>query len=181
MPEPEHFQSWSWYDAFRSCIITLSSWQLSPSESRTCKVSTAEKYSEKSFFPTIYRAECQKRKLSRSFRTQRGQHCTQGHKIKIIKRIKFNNQSTKFEFLWKEKISFIYLKLFSKYSTTIDLIWTYFIAWSFCKRISHKFWKLRTPSPAQHYNNPIKWTKWKGHKINILNFHCTCHSIDILY
>ena len=27
------------------------------------------------------------------------------------------------------------------------LIWTYFIAGSFCKRIGHKFWKPRTPSP----------------------------------
>ena len=27
----------------------------------------------------------------------------------------------------------------------LALIWAYFIAWSFCKRIRHKFWKLRTP------------------------------------
>ena len=121
MPEPEHFQSWSWYDAFRSCIIALSSWQLSPSESRTCEVSTAEIYSEKSFFPTIYRAECQKKKLSRSFRTQRSQHCTQGHIIKIIKRIKYNNQSTKFEYLWKELISF-YIWNYSQ-NTRPQLIW----------------------------------------------------------
>ena len=41
---------------------------------------------------------------------------------------------------------------------------------------SDKFWKLRTPSPIY----PIKWTKWKGHKISISNLHIKCHPI-ILY
>ena len=42
------------------------------------------------------------------------------------------------------------------------LIWTYFIAWSFCKRIRHKFWKTRTPSPV-FWLQLSTLTRYTGH------------------
>ena len=58
----------------------------------------------------------------------------------------------------------------------IDLIWAYFFAWSFCKRIRHKFWKLL--KRLLLYNIIfIQLSKQNG-KVTRLIF--TCHPI-ILY